>query len=217
MTAVHLESGRLPPTVDYVLPERVPHSRASWEFDASRAVLLIHDMQRYFLRIYGENSPLVSQMIARIAAVRDACDGAGIPVFYTTQVPHSDPRDRGLQADLWGPGMRPDPDDTSVTDGLEPGPEHEVLRKWRYSAFQRSPLHPMMVTRGRDQIVVVGVYAQIGCLLTAADAFMRDIQPFMVADAVADFSAERHAAAVDYVAQHCGVVTHSNDLLERIR
>ena len=211
-----LAAGRLSVAQDYRLPRESPASRANWEIDASRTALLIHDMQNYFLSIYPDGSSVVGEVTDRILALRDRCDEVGVPVFYTAQIPHRDPRDRGLQADIWGPGMGGDGEDSEIVGALAPGSGHKVLRKWRYSAFQRSTLQPMLAARGRDQLIITGVYAQIGCLLTAADAFMRDIQPFLPVDAVADFSLRRHLAAVDYVGQHCGRTLTSAQLLERL-
>ncbi len=37
-------------------------------------------------------------------------------------------------------------------------------------------------------------------MTTATDAFMRDIKPFMVADALADFSRDEHLMSLKYVA-----------------
>ncbi|KAK0359161.1 hypothetical protein LTR94_032410, partial [Friedmanniomyces endolithicus] len=73
-----------------------------------------------------------------------------------------------------------------------------------------------MRVRGRDQLIVCGVYAHIGCQLTAAEAFQRDIEPFFVADALGDFSRDKHMGAVTWAADTCAL-TPQDLTLERMR
>ncbi len=204
----------LPRISGYPLPREhdLPPSRVDWPLAPARAALLIHDMQRYFVDAFEQPSPLMDEVVANIVRLRAACDAAGAPVFYSAQPGRQDPRDRGLQADFWGPGMGAGPAQEGIDERLSPGPEHIVLTKWRYSAFQRTTLEPMLRARGRDQLIVTGVFAHIGCVLTAADAFMRDIQPFVAADAVGDFSRERHDAALAWAADRCAVVATTTHL-----
>lgn len=197
----------LPKIASYDLPfaAEIPAARAGWAFDASRAALLIHDMQNYFVGAFEPGASPIAPVIANIARLKSAAAAAGMPVFYTAQNGNQDRRDRGLQADLWGPGMSDAPEHQPIIDPLRPAADDIVLVKHRYSAFQMSNLAHLMQVRGRDQIVISGIYAHIGCLMTAGEAFQRDIKPFFAADAVADFSRERHDMALGYVAATCGV------------
>lgn len=206
---------RLPGIALYPLPvdSELPPPRVPWELDRDRGALLIHDMQAYFLGAF-EAGHLVDRLIANIVSVRRWCDGWGIPVFYTAQRGGQHPRDRGLQGDFWGPGMRRDPANEAIVEALAPKPGDIVLDKHRYSAFQRSPFEAMLRARGRSQLIVTGIYAHIGCLLTTADAFQRDFQPFFVADAVAAFSRETHDLAVRHVSHCCGLVTTAARITE---
>lgn len=206
----------LPAIPPYDLPraDELPAPRAPWTLERNRAALLIHDMQNYFLRVFTPDASPLAPVIAHIAALAAAARKAGVPVFYTAQEGDQDRRDRGLQADLWGPGMSGAPEHQPIVEALTPQAGDFVLVKHRYSAFQRSNLETLMRARGRDQLVVCGVYAHIGCTLTAADAFMRDIEPFMAADAVADFSRARHDLALSYVAEVCGVPRTTAQILE---
>lgn len=205
----------LPNIPAYPLPAEadIPESRAPWRPDPARAALLIHDMQHYFLsRFVADASPL-APAIANMACLTAQARSLGIPVFYTAQNGNQDRRDRGLQADLWGPGMSASPEHQAIIPELAPRPEDFVLVKHRYSAFQRSNLETLMRVRGRDQLIVCGVYAHIGCMTTAAEAFQRDIEPFFVADALADFNRADHELALKWVAGRCGVVVSTRALM----
>lgn len=188
----------LPAIASYPLPaaEEIPVCPAPWKLAADRAALLIHDMQKYFVNPYPRDEPPMPQVIANIAALKERCHELGIPIFFTAQKGNQFPPDRGLQADFWGPGMAGDPAHTAIVEALAPSSADIVLEKFRYSAFQRSNLERLMRARKRDQLIITGVYAHIGCLATAAEAFNRDIQPFLAADAMASFSREKHDMAL---------------------
>lgn len=194
-------------------PGDVPESTAGWVLDPDRAVLLIHDMQRYFVRFFPPGEAPVTALVDNIRALRDRCARAGVPVAYTAQPGDMSDEQRGLLKDFWGPGMTADPDDREVIDEIRPAPGDLVLTKWRYSALYRTELLDFIRRTGRDQLVVCGVFAHIGCLMTAADAFTNDVQPFLVADAVADFSLEYHRLALTWAAERCAAVPVTSTVL----
>lgn len=190
----------------YALPaERdFPTNTAPWRPDPSRGLLLVHDMQRYFLDFY-ESAAMRQQLIDRVAALVFAARKHGIPIAYTAQPGSMTPRERGLIADFWGTGMRATEEDRSVVPECAPVADDIVVTKWRYSAFHGNDLEAQVGKTGRDQLIVCGVFASIGCLMSACDAFSRDLETFYVGDAMADFTLEDHVRGIDYAARRCAV------------
>lgn len=205
----------IPPIDAYSMPTaaELPDSPLRWVVDPDRTVLLIHDMQRYFVEAFPKGEAPVLDLVANIAALREACVRLGVPVTYTAQPGSMTPKQRGLLVDFWGPGMTVSEVDCAVVDELAPGEDDAVFTKWRYSAFFKSGLLEFMRERGRDQIVVCGVYAHVGVLMTCLDAFASDIQPFLVTDAVADFSRAYHLLAITYAAERCALTASTEQVL----
>ncbi|WNI33502.1 isochorismatase family protein [Streptomyces sp. ITFR-6] len=199
----------LPAIAPYPMPraEELPANRVEWTVDPARAVLLVHDLQNYFLSAYDRRSSPVPELLSHVAQLRKEAKRLRVPVLYTAQPGGQSPGERGLQQDFWGPGLPDDPHAAAIADDIAPDEDDAVLTKWKYSGFVRTDLLERLREQGRDQIVITGVYAHIGVLMTACDAWMQDIQAFVVADAVADFSAGDHAMALRWAAGKCAVVT----------
>lgn len=210
---------KLPRIAPYPLPQphEVPSARGPWRLQPERAALLVHDMQRYFLNAYDTTREPVAPAIANLKALLEHSRNLGMPVFYTAQQGNQDRRDRGLQADLWGPGMRAIPDHETIIEDVAPAEHDHVLTKHRYSAFQRTHLADLLRARGRDQLLVTGIYAHIGIVATAFEAFQRDIETFVAADAVADYNRADHDGAVALIADTCGAPLATQTLLETLR
>ncbi|OIJ86709.1 isochorismatase family protein [Streptomyces colonosanans] len=189
---------------------------ASWSVSPSRAVLLVHDMQNYFLRPFPAGRSPVDELVRNAVRLRQACTRLGIPVAYTAQPGDMTEQQRGLLKDFWGPGMTAGPKDRAVVEELAPTETDTVLTKWRPSAFFRTSLLDQLRSTGRDQLIVCGVHAHVGILMTAGEAYAHDIQTFVVADAVADFTLDDHRMTLRYVATRCGMALSTDAVLQKL-
>jgi len=208
----------LPRITPYPMPSaaELPANRVAWRPEADRCALLIHDMQEHFLGAFDRGAPPVPELLSNINALRARCAELGIPVLFSAQPGGQTLDQRGLLQDFWGDGIAAGPEGQAIVGELTPAEGEVLLTKWRYSAFVRTELDEELRRRGRDQLLVVGIYGHIGCLMTACHAFMQEVQPFLVADAIADFSEADHRMALEWGAQRCAVVTTSAKVLEEL-
>ncbi|UQA96951.1 isochorismatase family protein [Streptomyces halobius] len=208
----------LPAIAPYPMPTpaALPENRVDWTVDPGRAVLLVHDLQNYFLRAFPQDAVPLTELLGNVGRLTKLCRAVGLPVVYTAQPGGQTPEQRGLQQDFWGDGVPDDRDAEGIAASVAPQHGDTLLTKWKYSAFARTDLAEQMYALGRDQLIVVGVYAHIGVQMTACDAWMRDIRPFVVADAVADFSEADHLQALHWAARTCALVTTTDALAQGI-
>ena len=203
----------IPQLSPYEIPPLPTHQAAHWQLDPKRAALLIHDMQEYFIAAYDRNANPMSTVLSNIQSIISFADSHGMPVFFSAQPPAQHWSRRGLLNDVWGTGIVTDAQ-AAIIPELEPAAaHHQVITKWRYSAFERTDLEQALAFTRRNQLIITGVYGHMGCQVTAVDAFMKDIQPFMVGDAIADFSATEHAEAMSWVAKRSGMVISTAEVL----
>ncbi|MDO4761654.1 MAG: isochorismatase family protein [Corynebacterium sp.] len=203
----------IPAIAPYEIPRVEASGAAAWSVDVSRSALLIHDMQNYFVRAYRASDEPVRSAVANMRMMVERARALGVPVLYSAQPVAQHAYRRGLLRDVWGEGMQR-AEDAEIIAELAPAECDVVLTKWRYSAFERTDLEQVLKVAGRDQLVITGVYGHMGCMVTAVDAFMKDIQPFFVVDAIADFSAEEHEMAARWVAKRAGCVVSSAQVVE---
>ncbi|MCQ8866628.1 isochorismatase family protein [Vibrio splendidus] len=196
----------IPKIASYDLPEHheFPKNRTNWTIEPSKAVLLIHDMQEYFVSYYEADSSPMADILTNIQQLKHIAKQAGIPVVYTAQPANQDPKDRALLTDFWGPGLNGD--HTPVVSTLAPENDDIEYVKWRYSAFKKTPLLDYMKDNQKTQLIISGIYGHIGILSTALDAFMLDVQPFIIGDAIADFSREDHIHTLNYISGRTGSI-----------
>ncbi|MGW0948239.1 isochorismatase family protein [Streptomyces sp. NPDC002623] len=205
----------LPAISAYPMPDSsaLPRSYASWRIDPARGALLIHGMQNQLVGTFPAGRSPVVELVENITALRELAGALGMPVVFSAEPAGEQPSSCVQAPDDEIPESDAEPDAVGIIDSLAPRPGEHLLGNVRHNAFLRSRLDRLLRSEGRDQLIVCGVYAHLGVLLTAADAFMNGFQPFVVADAVADFSAEEHTMALRWSAR--GSVVRTTDALLR--
>ncbi|MEU4080014.1 isochorismatase [Streptomyces venezuelae] len=198
----------------YPMPEPDPlaANRVDWRPDPGRSALLVLNMQGFFLRPYVRGASPLTPLLANCAALLATCRGLRMPVVHTVQPGTQAPGERGLLTDFWGKGLDDVLEDAAIVDELAPDASGCVLSAWRYSAFFGSGLERRLRSEGRDQLLICGVYAHLGGVTTALDAFSHNLEVSLAADAVADFSEREHRAALAWAASCCAVVKPTVEL-----
>lgn len=188
-------------------------NKVNWVFELLCVVLLIYDMQEYFFNFWGENSVMMEKVVVNIVVLCDFCKQNGILVYYIVQLKEQSDEDCVLLNDMWGLGLICLLEQQQVIVVLVLDEDDIVLVKWCYSVFYCLLLEEMLKEIGCDQLIIIGVYVYIGCMIIVIDVFMCDIKLFFVVDVLVDFSCEEYLMVLKYVVGCFGWVVMIEELL----
>ncbi|MES2561892.1 MAG: isochorismatase family cysteine hydrolase [Pseudomonadota bacterium] len=165
--------------------------------DASRIALVIIDMINDLEFDGGDRLLKPALRAARaIAALKRKARKHGIPVIYANDnfgrwrsdfrqtVAHC------LDEDVRG---RP------LAELLLPEPQDYFVLKAKHSAFYWTTLELLLYYLKAERVVLTGITGDMCVLLTAADAFMRDLKIYTPADCIASISATENTNALQYM------------------
>jgi bifunctional isochorismate lyase / aryl carrier protein len=191
----------------YPLPDAdcLKLNKVHWPLDPRDAVLLVHDMQQYWLDFFVDVQPVLRGVQSLVKAAR----AAQVPIVFTQGERPKHQAERALGLDMWGPGLA-HPNitntDVAITTALAPQTDDFMIEKVRVSAFYETPLAALLSKLGRKQLWVCGVFAHHGVMVSCIEAFMRNYKVQLIADALGDYGEDDHWMALRYVAQTCGQI-----------
>jgi ureidoacrylate peracid hydrolase len=206
----------MPEIIAMTLPERV---------DPSTTALVVVDVQNDFchsdspLTKLGMDTMAAQEMVPNLLQLVDAARGAGTAIIwvkmvhteYTVSAVATEHRKRTRPtAQLiclegsWGADFY----------RVEPEAGEPIIIKHRYSAFVDTDLELILRSRGIKSVILTGVATNVCVESTARDAYMRDYYVTFVDDCSAAYDAAKHAATLINMADHFGVVTTSDQVME---
>lgn len=176
--------------------------------DPQRSALLIIDMQNDFL-LPGAPVPVAGglELVPTIAALAGEARRLGLPVVFTQEMHRADWSDFGIELAFEAPHCLEETRGMDLADGLDPEPgDVRIMGKRRYNAFLGTDLDLALRVRGIENLLVTGVCTDICVLCTVHHARDLDYRCFVLSDAVAGTSRERHQAALACIEQAFGYV-----------
>jgi nicotinamidase-related amidase len=140
--------------------------------------------------------PGASRIAPRIAALRQRCKRATVPVVYAND---NHGRWRSDFREIVGMAGREGSAGAAICKQLAPDEQDYFVLKPKHSAFYETPLDLLCRHLRASRLIVTGVSSDQCVLMTAVDARMRDYEVHVPRDAVATQSASRQALAMRYL------------------
>jgi nicotinamidase-related amidase len=176
--------------------------------DPRRSAVLVIDMQNDFLLPEAPvPAPGGMKLVPVIAALARGARLLSLPVVFTQEMHRADLSDFGIELAFEPPHCLEGTPGMDLVDGLEPEPgDLRIMGKRRYDAFLGTDLDLALRVRGIENLLITGVCTDICVICTVHHARNLDYRCFVLSDAVAGTTPERHRAALACIEQAFGYV-----------
>ncbi|MDB6009462.1 MAG: isochorismatase [Gammaproteobacteria bacterium] len=193
----------------------------------ARTALLVIDVQIDFVApdgpmgSAGVDMSTIPPALDRIHSIIAAARAAAATVGFVRVVTRPETDSDALKLLMARKGLPPESvalcrDGTPGADyyQVRPLPGELEIQKTLFSSFVGTRLEEQLRERGIDTLVVVGFTTECCVDCTVRDAFHRNFNVFIVADACAAYSPSLHYGALESLALNCALLTESEAVLE---
>jgi ureidoacrylate peracid hydrolase len=177
--------------------------KRKWKETPKRTVLLVLDMQRFFLE--PESHAFVPAGIAIIPRIKELILNFRGPVIFTRHVKGAPDN---LMNEWWRDAIEGEL--SEIDPELAPLAKNIIIKE-HYSAFHDTALDERLDSLGADSIMITGVLSDLCCETTARDAFMRGYKVYFLADCTATSMEERHRSTLNRISNAFGEVISSKE------
>ncbi len=184
------------------------------EFNPSRSVLLVLDMQKVFLDESSHSFiPSSRAIIPNLRLLIQDYKRRGFPVLMTRHINSFE--NAGTMKKWWNSLILEEDPCSELMDEFKHLADL-VIKKSQYDAFYKTNLEELLRDRGVEQVVITGVMTHLCCETTARSAFIRGFEVFFVVDATATYNYQFHFSSLLNLAHGFVVPVLTEDLLGRI-
>jgi isochorismate hydrolase len=198
------------------LDELKYYSKDPFDFNVRNTVLLVIDMQHFFL---DEDShayiPASKAILPNVQKLINSYHKARLPLIFTRHALQED-ENPGIMGKWWQDVLREEDEQSEVHSSLSPNDKDIVIRKTKYNAFIGTELEDFLTIKMAKGLVICGVMTNLCCETTAREAFSKDYEVYFLADATATINEELHVSSLRNLAHGFAILTKTQDILSAI-
>jgi isochorismate hydrolase len=159
-----------------------------------RLVLLVVDMQEYFLR-KDSNAfiPSAPVIVDRIIKLIDICKNKKIPIVFTR---HINTISDAKMMKYWWKNLIEKNDPFNEIHNKFSTQNSTIVKKTQYDPFYETNLETILKDFNTEQIIICGVMTNLCCETVVRTAFVRGFEPFLPIDLTAAYNFQFHLSTI---------------------
>jgi bifunctional isochorismate lyase/aryl carrier protein len=211
----YFSPGKSSSIAEKMIEQLPPAYRRRHRPSLDNAVLLILDMQNYFLEPDAHAFiPSAPAILFGLNKLIRAFAEAGRQVIFTRHIDNGN--DGGPMKEWWRDTINSGDKESLIYGGLAIPAGSLIICKSQYDAFHGTELLASLRDTGVDTIVLAGVMTHLCCETTARSAFVRGFKVVFLADGTATYTAEHHRATLLNLAHGFAHILTVPDVLGRL-
>ncbi len=170
------------------------HQKKSLSFDKDNAVLLVTDMQNYFIEPESHAYiPSVKAIIPNIKLLINTSIKFNIPIIFTQHI--NNKQNAGMMNSWWNDIITESNPLSKINEEIYIK-NSLLIKKSQYDSFHKTELEKTLIELNKTQIIICGVMTNLCCETTVRAAFVRGFKTFLPIDATATYNYDFHLSTI---------------------